>query len=111
MDIQQEKHSTTLASYLIGLFLCIGLTLLSYFTVQFALFSTSIRSIAIIILGLLQAWIQIVLFLHLRKEPNPKWHTMTFFSMLFVLVILVLGSLWIMQNLNYRTMPSIHSSS
>ncbi|MCA9327819.1 cytochrome o ubiquinol oxidase subunit IV, partial [Candidatus Saccharibacteria bacterium] len=52
-----------------------------------------------------QLYVQSVFFLHLSAERKLR---MTLWSTLFtimVVVIIVVGSLWIMQNLNYNMMP------
>ncbi len=53
----------------------------------------------------LQAVIQLFFFLHLDVEENPRWNLMMFLFMVFTIIILVGGSLWIMANLDYNTMP------
>jgi len=49
-----------------------------------------------------QALVQFVLFLHLGIESRPAWGLFMFLLMLFVIIILVAGSIWIMHNLNYN---------
>lgn len=53
-----------------------------------------------------QMVIQLVFFLHLGNESSPKWNLAAFAFMLLMLGILVIGSLWIMNNLNYNMMMS-----
>jgi cytochrome o ubiquinol oxidase operon protein cyoD len=55
-------------------------------------------------LALAQAIAQLVWFLHLGHESAPRWKLVAFAFMLLVLVILIVGSIWIMNNLNYHTM-------
>ncbi len=55
-------------------------------------------------LGIIQALIQLVLFLHVGVEEKPQWNLMTFLFMVLIVVILIGGSLWIMYNLNYNMM-------
>lgn len=57
-----------------------------------------------ILLGLAvtQLFVQIIFFLHLGKESKPRLNLMAFLFMILVVVIVVLGSLWIMQNLDYN---------
>ena len=55
--------------------------------------------------ALLQAVVQLLFFLHLGLESKPHWNTISFFFMVLVAVILIGGSLWIVQNLNYNMMP------
>lgn len=55
-------------------------------------------------LGVLQIILQLIFFLHIGLESKPRWNiTMLLFTFLLV-AILVFGSLWIMQNLNYNLM-------
>jgi cytochrome o ubiquinol oxidase operon protein cyoD len=60
----------------------------------------------IVILAILQMLIQLFLFLHLGSEGKPHWNSLLFLFMLIVVGIIVGGSLWIMKDLNSRTMPS-----
>lgn len=57
-----------------------------------------------ILLGLavIQLFVQIIFFLHLGKESKPRLNLMAFLFMILVVVIVVFGSLWIMQNLDYN---------
>jgi len=85
-----------LKSYIIGFVLCILLTLAAYFS----------RSVPLLLtFAFVQAAVQMVLFLHLGQEPRPYWNTIFFILMVTIVVILIGGSLWIMYNLNYHTMP------
>jgi len=95
----------TLKSYIIGFVWSIGLTLIAYsLVVQNRLSHTTL--IAIIVgLALLQAVIQLLYFLHLDTEAKPRWKLFVFLFMLMVVMILVFGSLWIMNNLNYHMTP------
>lgn len=53
-------------------------------------------------------FIQLFFFLHLGQESKPYWNSQLFLFMLTILVILVIGSLWIMHNLSYNVMPMDH---
>jgi cytochrome o ubiquinol oxidase operon protein cyoD len=59
----------------------------------------------IIALAIAQVLVQLFFFLHLGKETRPRWKLAVLLTMLIVLGILVFGSLWIMQNLNYHMSP------
>lgn len=56
----------------------------------------------LIALAVLQLIVQLVFFLHLGSESKPRLNLMAFLFMLLVVVIVVFGSLWIMQNLDYN---------
>jgi cytochrome o ubiquinol oxidase subunit IV len=53
-------------------------------------------------LAVVQFVVQMVYFLHVGSERKPRWKAMVMWLMLVVVLILVVGSVWIMNNLNYR---------
>ena len=95
----------SLKSYVTGFVWSIGLTLVAYDLVTQNHFSHTALIATIVALALLQAVIQLLYFLHLGTETKPRWKLVVFLFMLMVVVILVFGSLWIMNNLNYRMTP------
>lgn len=92
----------TLRAYVTGFVVSIFLTLTSYLAVVHHLFSDDMLIIVIAILALAQAVVQLYYFLHLGSETRPRWKLGLFLFMLGVVIILVAGSLWIMNNLNYH---------
>ncbi len=96
----------TIKTYLGGFLMCIVLTLVSYICVDKSLFATKTLMWLIVGLALIQTGVQMVLFLHLGQEKKPHWNLNTFFFAVLVIVILILGSMWIMYRLNYRMMPA-----
>lgn len=97
----------SIKTYVLGLALSIVLTMGSYFFVSEGWLQGKTLIAMITTLGILQAFVQLVLFLHLGKEEKPRFNLAVFLFMALVLVIIVLGSLWIMENLNYRVMPNM----
>lgn len=89
-------------SYLTGFILSVELTLVAYWLIVDRVFSDNLLIWAILGLAFIQLVVQLVYFLHLDKESNPRWNLMVFSFMAIVLVIIVFGSLWIMHNLNYH---------
>jgi cytochrome o ubiquinol oxidase subunit IV len=101
---QTNSERSTLGLYVTGYLLSICLTLLAYAVVRSG-FSTRDVVIGIItLLAVAQFVTQLYFFLHLNGKS--RWKMGVFFLMLLVVGILVIGSLWIMSNLNYRMMPS-----
>lgn len=92
--------------YLTGFFLSALLTLAAYGLVVGKLFSGGALDFAVASLAMIQAMIQLVLFLNLGKEAKPRWNLITFLFMVLVVLLIVFGSLWIMKNLNYNLMPT-----
>lgn len=101
---EKKVERGSVKSYSLGLLLCLLLTLAAYSLVVKHLLTGPTLIFAVIGLALLQAIVQLLLFLHVGDEPKPYWNLMVFLFMLLVVVILVFGSLWIMYNLDYRTM-------
>ncbi len=91
-------------SYTTGFVLSLVLTLGAYFLVTHHTYIGGTLLAAIVFLALVQLGVQLYFFLHLGAEPKPYWKSLVFIFMAVVVVILVGGSLWIMANLNYRTM-------
>lgn len=104
METRHEPEHATYKSYSVGFILCVLLTLAAYFAVDQHLLSGMALIAAIFGLGLVQALVQLILFLHLDKEEGPRWNLMIFFCMFSVLLIIVIGTLWIMANLRYNVM-------
>lgn len=104
VETQKEWHGS-LQSYLIGFGASILLTAASF---AFAIAYGETPHIAVILtligLGLMQAVAQLLFFLHIGQEPKPRWETIVFLFMGLVLFIVVIGSLWIMTDLNNRLM-------
>jgi cytochrome o ubiquinol oxidase operon protein cyoD len=107
-DIIVADHETSegsFKSYVTGFVLSIILTLVAYLMVVHHSF-TADRIIAVIVaLALCQFMVQMLFFLHLGKETKPRWKLFVLFFMIMVVLILVFGSIWIMNNLNYRMTP------
>ena len=101
----QEKH-VSMTPYVAGFVLSVILTLAAYFLVVYKLLDGWELVVAIIALALTQFFVQVTLFLHVGDEPKPRWNLSAFLFMLLVVVIVVFGSLWIMNNLNYNMMMS-----
>jgi cytochrome o ubiquinol oxidase operon protein cyoD len=101
--ILNSEHGS-FTSYTIGFVLSILLTFASYFLVVDQVFAGWNLVFAITGLGMVQVLIQLVFFLHLGQEPKPYWNLLIFAFMVAVLIIIVVGSLWVMYNLDARMM-------
>jgi cytochrome o ubiquinol oxidase operon protein cyoD len=102
-QIKKEWHGT-LKSYLIGLIASLLLTAISFLLVITKAVTGKILVYSIVSLALIQAIFQLIFFLHVGQEAKPRWETLVFFFMILVLLIVALGSLWIMHDLDERVM-------
>ena len=100
-----NREQATLGMYVSGFVLSVALTLLAYLLTTHHSFTRAWLIGVIIGLALVQFVVQLVFFLDLGRETRPRWKLLVFWFMLGVVMILVIGSLWIMNNLNYRMTP------
>jgi len=90
--------------YLVGFLISLLLTLAAYLVVSKSLLNGWPLYTTITLLALVQAWVQLSIFLNLGKEGKPHWNLLIFFFMVSVVVIVVFLSIWIMNELNYNLM-------
>lgn len=104
-------HHTTLSlrSYVIGFTSSLVLTVAAYLLVTERWLDDGYLIAAIASLALAQLVVQLICFLHLGKEPGAKWQLVVFLFMIVVVLIVVVGSLWIMNNLNYNMMHDMQT--
>ena len=100
-----NKREGTMSSYITGFVLSIILTLSSYLVVTQNLIPKEMVIAVVIFLALLQFVVQAIFFLHLDKETGPRWNLIVFLSTLSIVILVVIGSIWIMTHLNYNVMP------
>lgn len=98
-------------SYLFGFAISLALTLGSYYAVVAhinsgrSLFSQELLILLVLCFAVMQLFVQLIFFLHLGFEKGPKWNLAFFISTVGIILIIVLGSIWIMYHLNYNMMP------
>jgi cytochrome o ubiquinol oxidase operon protein cyoD len=98
----------TIRTYLIGFALSILLTLIAFGLLGYHLESDhtfpSHELIVPLLIGLalLQFIVQLVCFLHLGQEHKPRWNVVAFAFAVFVVAVVVGGSLWIMGHLQHQ---------
>ncbi len=101
----RKINNETLASYVLGFLLSIILTLVAYISVTNHFATSSVLLVLVVVLALVQLVVQLVFFLHLLKEARPRWNLVIFISTISIILVVVLGSIWIMNHLNYNMTP------
>jgi len=91
-----------LSTYIIGFLLSLYLTLTAYWLTVHGALSRDTLIAAILGLAVIQFFVQAFFFLHIGKESKPRWNLLVFGFMLLIVLIVVIGSLWIMANLEYH---------
>lgn len=89
-------------SYVVGFILSVVITLMAYFFVTNHLWPKEALIYIVMGLAIVQLIVQLVFFLHLGRGGG--WKLATFFLAVLVVLIVVVGSLWIMNNLDYNMM-------
>ena len=93
------------SGYLTGLGLAILLTATSFFVAGTDLVWEPSIPVALVVLAIAQMGVHLVFFLHITTEPDNTNNVLALaFGVLIVLLVMV-GSLWIMANLNHNMMP------
>jgi cytochrome o ubiquinol oxidase operon protein cyoD len=101
---RHDPNHGSLQLYVTGFVLSISLTIMAYLMVTNHTLGKWALVFAIATLAFIQFLVQLVFFLHLGAEAKPRWKLGVFAFMALIAMILVIGSLWIMNNLNYRMM-------
>ena len=104
--LSEETYGTgkkKLSIYILGVVLCIFLTLVSFITVIYSTIATTTMLLIILISALMQFVVQVVCFLRLNvKNEQSRINLISFIFTIAIFSILIGGSLWIMWNLHYR---------
>ncbi|AHB71410.1 hypothetical protein P262_04274 [Cronobacter malonaticus] len=54
--------------------------------------------------AVVQILVHLVCFLHMNASSEERWNLVAFVFTLLIIAIVVVGSIWIMWNLNYNMM-------
>lgn len=106
-QVQREWHGSW-TGYFIGFALSLLLTTASFSIVAFEIFLGRPLIYSLIGLAIAQAIVQVLFFLHLGQEDKPRWESRLFFFMVLVILIIFLGTLWIMYDLDQRVMSGMN---
>jgi cytochrome o ubiquinol oxidase operon protein cyoD len=106
-QIKKEWHGS-LKAYAIGFIASLVLTTAAFLLVITKNLDGTTLAYTLVALALVQAFFQLLFFLHVGQEPKPRWETLTFCFMFVILLIVAIGTLWIMHDLNERMMPNMN---
>lgn len=98
----------SLKSYIVGFIISIVLTIIPYYLVVHHLLAVDMLAVCVVFIAVLQLLVQLIFFLHLSTASEQRWNLMTFVFTALILLILVVGCLWIMWNLDYNMMDHIN---
>ncbi|GAA0847787.1 cytochrome o ubiquinol oxidase subunit IV [Cupriavidus pauculus] len=95
----------TLRSHLVGYALSLLLTFVSFGAVMGKVLPARAGLALIVALCIAQLLVQLVFFLHLGPRKGQRGNTGIFLCTVFLIAIVVAGSLWVMHNANLNMMP------
>ncbi|HEX9461556.1 MAG TPA: cytochrome o ubiquinol oxidase subunit IV [Alphaproteobacteria bacterium] len=91
--------------YLIGLGLATLLTIVSFFVAQTTLVWQPSIPVALAVLAIAQMGIHLVFFLHMTTGPDNVNNAMALAFGVLIVLLVIIGSLWIMAHMNHNMMP------
>jgi cytochrome o ubiquinol oxidase operon protein cyoD len=91
--------------YLIGLGLATLLTVVSFFISGTTLVWTPSIPVALCVLAVAQMGVHLVFFLHITTGPDNVNNVMALAFGVLIVLLLIVGSLWIMTHLDQNMMP------
>ncbi|MFD3273727.1 cytochrome o ubiquinol oxidase subunit IV [Paenibacillus dendritiformis] len=83
-------------SYTLGFLFSIVLTIIPITAVLYGWVEGMANTIVLMTAAVLQFIVQLIYFMHLREEPKPRYNLVTLILGLIILLVIVVGSMWIM---------------
>jgi HlyD family secretion protein len=100
--LDREEIAEGIKSYLIGLGLATLLTIVSFFLSGTTLVWEPSIPVALIVLAIAQMGVHLVFFLHITTGPDSVNNVLALAFGVLIVFLLLLGSLWIMANMNHN---------
>lgn len=109
-----HKHNVhgSLKSYVVGFALSLILTVLSFGCVMSGAVPQHLVVPGIVVFCVIQLLVQLVFFLHMGTAPEQRDNLSIGVFSLLIIAIVVVGSIWVMHNMNaYMMHPAMQSMS
>lgn len=97
-------HQGSLKSYIIGFILSVILTVIPFTMVMTGSASHKVILATVVLLAVVQIIVHLIYFLHMNGSSEERWNLVAFVFTVIIIAIVVIGSLWIMYNLNMNMM-------
>lgn len=105
------SHSTdhgashgSVKTYMTGFILSIILTVIPFWMVMNGSASHVALIGTVLVTAVVQILVHLVCFLHMNSKSDEGWNLTAFVFTILIIAIVVIGSIWIMWNLNYNMM-------
>ena len=103
-EFAQEDIGRGIRGYLIGLALASLLTVCSFAIVHAKFVWAPAMPVAVIVFAIAQMGVHLVFFLHITTGPDNTNNVIALAFGVLIVLLVVLGSLWIMTHLNHQLM-------
>ena len=101
----QERASSGVLVYTIGLALAVILTATSFWVANTSTLWTPGVPLGLTVLAIAQMGVHLVFFLHITTGPDNTNNVLALAFGILIVFLVIAGSLWIMNNLNDNMMP------
>ena len=102
---EPESVAAGLTGYLVGLGLAALLSVASFAAARSGLIYAPAIPVALIALAVAQMGVHLVFFLHITTGPDNTNNTLALAFGILIVVLVLVGSLWIMDHLHHNLMP------
>jgi cytochrome o ubiquinol oxidase operon protein cyoD len=92
-------------SYLTGFVLAAALTAASFWFASSHMLTPASLVAALVVLAIGQMLVHLIFFLHITTAPAQKTNILALLVTLLIISLMVIGSLWIMSQLNVQMAP------
>lgn len=107
-----QGHGGTVSSYLVGFVLAVILTIIPFYMAM----TGTPNFFVLVVFAVVQVIVHVVCFLHINGSQPQRWNLMTFIFGVLVILIVVIGSVWVMENTmqnmmtdkQHQTMQMLH---
>ena len=106
LEKSQHKSHGTIGSYISGFILSLIFTAIPYYLVTEKILTGNTLLGIILGIAVLQMAIQVFFFLHLGRGPKPMYNVVFFAGTIGLILVVVGGSIFIMNNLQYNMAPA-----
>ena len=102
----ERQTRSDVGIYTIGLALAVILTATSFWVANTSLLWGPGIALGLVVLAIAQMGVHLVFFLHITTGPDNTNNVLALAFGIFIVFLVVVGSLWIMTNLNDHMMPA-----
>ncbi|TWT22440.1 cytochrome o ubiquinol oxidase subunit IV [Luteimonas marina] len=95
--------------YLTGFVLSVLLTAIPFWLVMAKVLPTpTITTLVVLAFAMVQVVVHMVYFLHMNPKSEGGWNLLALIFTAVLLVIVLIGTLWVMHHMNSNMMPAMH---